>query len=111
VITNLIANSIKYSPAGGTIALTVDRLDGKGDPVAHLAVRDSGIGIPPEQIADLFQPFARLGNAPPESFGGLGLGLYISHDIVQRHGGRIWAESLGPGQGATFHVTLPLGLH
>jgi signal transduction histidine kinase len=77
-------------------------------PHAHLAVRDAGIGIPAEQAAELFRPFSRLANAPAEHFGGLGLGLYIAYDIVERHGGRIWAESAGPGQGATFHITLPL---
>ncbi len=88
--------------------MTIDRDEQEAGPVAHLTVRDPGIGIPAEQIEELFQPFARLANAPAEHFGGLGLGLYISHDIVQRHSGRIWAESAGPGRGATFHVTVPL---
>ena len=108
VITNLVANSIKYSPAGGTITVVLERREAPDGAMAHLAVHDPGIGLPPEQIVDLFQPFARLANAPAESFGGLGLGLYISHDIVQRHGGQIWAESPGAGKGSTFHVALPL---
>jgi signal transduction histidine kinase len=111
VITNLIANSLKYAPAGGDVTVSVSQhgVPGSaGAPEAHLSVSDPGIGIPRSQIDELFRPFHRLANAPPEHFGGMGLGLYISHDIVTRHGGRIWAESEGPGRGATFHVTLPL---
>jgi len=112
VLTNLIANSLKYTPAGGTITVTL-RYDETGETaersrMAHVVVRDPGIGIPARQIVELFRPFHRLENAPAEHFAGLGLGLYISHDIVDRHGGRIWAESEGLGQGATFHVVLPL---
>ena len=109
VLTNLIANSLKYTPSGGDITVIV-RYDETAERsrVAHVLVRDPGIGIPARQIAELFRPFHRLENAPAEHFAGLGLGLYISHDIVERHGGQIWAESEGPGQGATFHVMLPL---
>jgi two-component system, OmpR family, phosphate regulon sensor histidine kinase PhoR len=108
VITNLVANSLKYTPAGGEIDIILWQETSEADPQAHLAVHDPGIGIPPEQLSELFLPFHRLANAPAEHFGGLGLGLYISGDIVARHGGRIWAESAGHGQGATFHVVLPL---
>ncbi|MGH2368672.1 MAG: sensor histidine kinase, partial [Chloroflexota bacterium] len=108
VITNLVANSLKYSPAGSEVVITVQEREGDAGTEAHLSVADQGIGIPAAQMADLFRPFVRLTNAPAETFGGLGLGLYIAHDITQRHGGRIWAESRGPGQGATFHVALPL---
>ena len=109
VLTNLIANSLKYTPSGGDITVIV-RYDETAERsrVAHVLVRDPGIGIPARQIAELFRPFHRLDNAPAEHFAGLGLGLYISHDIVERHSGQIWAESEGPGQGATFHVVLPL---
>ncbi|CAA9265182.1 MAG: hypothetical protein AVDCRST_MAG77-2788 [uncultured Chloroflexi bacterium] len=127
VITNLIANSLKYTPAGGDVVVEIWRDNGTGDgdsgtvgtrgtgesngdarAQAHLSVHDTGIGIPPEQLDQLFKPFHRLENAPPEHFGGMGLGLYITHDMVTRHGGRIWAESAGAGQGTTFHVTLPM---
>jgi signal transduction histidine kinase len=107
-LTNLVANSLKYSPEGGDVLVTLELEGVPLAPHAHLAVRDAGIGIPAEQAAELFRPFSRLANAPAEHFGGLGLGLYIAYDIVERHGGRIWAESAGPGQGATFHITLPL---
>jgi len=82
-------------------------IDAAPEPVAHLTVSDTGIGIPTEQIAELFQPFSRLRNAPAESFGGLGLGLYISRDIVERHGGTLTLES-APGRGTTVRVGLPV---
>ena len=73
----------------------------------ELRVRDEGIGIPPESLALLFQPFARASNATARHYGGLGLGLFICREIVQRHGGTIWAESPGAQQGSCFHVRLP----
>ena len=108
VVTNLVANAIKYGPPGGEVIVTVGPAVGR-DGWATLSVRDRGIGIPIGQIKELFGPFARLRNASAEQFGGLGLGLYISRDIVERHGGMIWAESPGPGEGSTFHVLLPRG--
>ncbi|MBU8899390.1 PAS domain-containing sensor histidine kinase [Corallococcus sp. H22C18031201] len=103
VVTNLLENALKYSPDGGTIrvALTV-----RGD-VALLSVTDPGIGIPPDQQALLFDRYFRARNVSARSYGGLGLGLYISRDIVERHGGRIWVES-EVGHGSTFYVALPL---
>lgn len=101
VITNLIDNAIKYSPQGGTVELTLTpHPEG-----IELVVSDDGIGIPPEQRSQLFERFYRAENSS-SSYGGLGLGLYITRDIVDRHGGRIWAES-EPGRGARFHVVLP----
>jgi PAS domain S-box-containing protein len=108
VVNNLIANGLKYSPAGGQILVRLARRRTAGGPAAHLTVTDPGIGIPAAQMSELFRPFVRLANAPAEHFGGLGLGLYIAFDIVDRHGGRIWAESKGAGRGTTFHVELPL---
>jgi signal transduction histidine kinase len=103
VVTNLLSNAVRYSPQGGTVQvrfiLTSDH--------AELQVRDEGIGIPPESLASLFQPFARASNATSRHFGGLGLGLFICREIVQRHGGDIWAESPGPHRGSSFHVRLP----
>ncbi len=74
---------------------------------AHLSVSDEGIGIPAPDHADLFERFYRAHNVSTRSYGGLGLGLYISREIVELHGGRIWLES-ELGRGTTFHVTLPL---
>ena len=108
VVTNLVANAIKYglhARPDSEVVVTVG--PARGGDWARLSVRDSGIGIPTEQLDRLFEPFQRLPNALVPQFGGLGLGLYISRDIVERHGGLIWAESPGPGEGATFHVLLP----
>ncbi|WP_373371909.1 PAS domain-containing sensor histidine kinase [Archangium lansingense] len=102
VLVNLLENALKYSPTGGTIRVHVER---EGEQ-AHVSVADSGIGIPPDQKALLFERFFRARNAPISGFGGLGLGLYICRDIVERHGGRIWVES-EVGKGSTFHFTLP----
>ena len=103
VLVNLLENALKYSPAGQQVKV---RLQARGD-VALLSVQDHGIGIPREEQAHLFDRFFRARNVSSHSFGGLGLGLYISRDIVERHGGRIWVES-EVGDGATFYVALPL---
>lgn len=101
VVSNLLDNAIKYSPAGGTIRLEVHPASDS----VELTVSDQGVGIPPEAQEKLFQRFHRAPGVE-RSFGGLGLGLYISRDIVERHGGRIWVES-APGLGSTFHVRIP----
>ncbi len=71
-----------------------------------LSVSDPGIGIPADQQQHLFERYFRARNVSTRSYGGLGLGLYICHDIVERHGGRIWVES-EVGRGSTFYVALP----
>jgi signal transduction histidine kinase len=102
VLTNLLANSVRYSPKGGVIELAAEA---KGDTV-HVTVRDQGLGIAPELHAVVFE---RFGRAHGSMYGGIGLGLTISRSIVELHGGRIWIESDGvPGQGTTVHVDLPL---
>ncbi|QRN95123.1 PAS domain S-box protein [Archangium violaceum] len=103
VMTNLLENALKYSPTGGEIRVTVNRT---GKEVL-VSVADSGIGIPADQQAHLFERFFRARNAPISGFGGVGLGLYICRDIIERHGGRIWVESEA-GRGSTFRFTLPL---
>ncbi|AKI99983.1 PAS domain S-box-containing protein [Archangium gephyra] len=103
VIANLLENALKYSPADSTVRVT---LDVRGD-FALLSVSDEGIGIPRDQQEQLFERYFRARNVSITSYGGLGLGLYISRDIVERHGGRIWVES-EVGRGATFYVALPL---
>lgn len=102
VIANLLENALKYSPDGGTIHVS---LEPRGD-TALLSVSDPGIGIPTDQQQHLFERYFRARNVSPRSYGGLGLGLYICHDIVSRHGGRIWVES-EVGRGSTFYVALP----
>jgi two-component system, OmpR family, sensor histidine kinase VicK len=102
VIVNLLENALKYSPDGGPIHVSLE----KRDSLALLSVRDPGIGIPADQQQHLFERYFRARNVSTKSYGGLGLGLYICRDIVERHGGRIWVES-EVGRGSTFYVALP----
>jgi signal transduction histidine kinase len=100
VVDNLLSNALKFTPAGGLVTV---RLRGGADG-ATLEVADTGAGLAPEQSERLFTAFGRAhGDTQP----GLGLGLYLCKAIVAGHGGRIGAESLGPGQGSTFRVHLP----
>jgi signal transduction histidine kinase len=102
VLTNLLSNAFKYSPRGGTVRVAVVAAGGG----AELRVSDEGIGIPAAEQGRLFQPFAR-GSATPRNIPGAGLGLYITAQIVARHGGRIAVDSQ-PGRGSAFTVWLPL---
>ena len=101
VIGNLVDNAVKYSPEGGPIVV---RLWPDGNDV-RVMVEDHGIGIPREQLTQIFDLFFRTREAEARRTPGLGLGLYITRGIVERHGGRIWAES--EGKGARVHVVLP----
>lgn len=102
VLNNLITNAVKYSPEGGEITVSVGEQDGR----ALLTVRDRGIGIPPEELSSVFGLFYRSPDRRARDVGGMGLGLYISKEIVDRHGGEIWAES-EVGHGTAFEVRLP----
>lgn len=104
VLTNLVSNALKYSPEGGEVRVTVLQIDGQ----ALLSVSDQGIGIPPEEQGNLFQSFVR-GDAVRSSVSGTGLGLYITRQIVEQHGGTISVQS-EPGRGTCFLVQLPLAL-
>jgi PAS domain S-box-containing protein len=103
VFQNLIDNAAKYSPEGGTIVIEAS-LEPEG--AVTLSVRDEGIGIAPEHLPHVFERFYKP-SAQQAVYPGLGVGLYISKQIVERHGGRIWAESQDGG-GSAFHVRLPL---
>ncbi|MGC4119820.1 MAG: HAMP domain-containing sensor histidine kinase [Myxococcales bacterium] len=102
VLNNLISNATKYSPNGGDVLVDVAV---SGDE-AVLSVTDEGVGIAPEDVSHIFEPFRRAG-ASRESVRGVGLGLYVTQQIVQAHGGRIEVDST-PGAGSTFRVLLPL---
>ena len=102
VLNNLIANAVKYSPDGGNVVVRVAAEDGH----AALSVQDAGIGIPAEELEAVFGLFYRSPDRRARDVGGMGLGLYISKEIVDRHGGRIWADSKH-GHGTTFEVRLP----
>jgi signal transduction histidine kinase len=100
VVTNLLSNAIKYG-SGHPIEVTISQ----DEQTARLAVRDQGIGISADDQARIFNRFERAGSI--KSFGGMGLGLYITRQIVSSHGGTIRVES-APGAGSTFIVELPL---
>lgn len=102
VLTNYLTNAIKYSPNSERILV---QLDTDGD-YAVVSVRDFGIGIAKEKQTQLFERFYRV-EGLDDSYPGLGLGLYISREIVHRHGGRVWTES-EKGKGSTFYFALPL---
>ena len=102
VLTNLLANAIKFSPAGETIRVGLqDTLE-----EVVLSVSDRGTGIPEGQLEAIFGLFYQAEDPVSRRSGGMGLGLYISKEIVTRHGGRIWAESQ-PNAGSTFKIALP----
>jgi len=104
VLSNLIGNAIKYSPNGGPIEITLwEAMDTQE---ARLSVRDYGIGIPEKDQARIFGHFARASNTDTYKISGTGFGLYLSHELVERHNGRIWFESK-EGQGSTFFMSLP----
>ena len=102
VFENVIGNAVKYSPAGGTVNIVIG-VDGSE---AHVSISDQGIGISPDELENVFNIFYRSPDPRAGGVGGLGLGLYISREIVTRHGGRLWAES--GEHGSIFHVALPL---
>jgi PAS domain S-box-containing protein len=103
VFWNLINNAVKFTPQGGQITLrTFNDKDGR----FHFEITDTGIGIEPQRLASLFQPFEQADASVSRQFGGLGLGLAISKRLVDLHHGRIEAESRGRSFGATFKVTL-----
>ena len=106
VLENLVGNAIKYSPEAGRIEMSL-RVNGAN---AIVSVRDQGIGVAPGEVEKIFGLFYRSPDPRADHVGGLGLGLYISREIVSRHHGRLWAER-NPEAGTTFHVTLPLSRH
>ncbi len=105
VLGNILGNAIKYSPEGGIIEISISKDSATN--AALLRISDQGIGIPVNQQAHVFGRFMRADNARLLGIGGTGLGLYLSRELVERHGGRIWFES-AEGQGTTFNITLPL---
>jgi signal transduction histidine kinase len=105
VLVNLVANAIQYTPEGGDVTISAAR---QADEV-HISVKDTGIGVPPEHLANLFTRFYRVDKSRSRNAGGgSGIGLTIARHLVEAHGGRIWAESKGDGQGSTFTFSLKI---
>ena len=106
VVWNLISNAIKFTPGGGHVRVTFERVSSN----IEICVADSGIGIRPDFLPHIFERFRQADATPTREHGGLGLGLSIVKHIVELHGGTVEANSVGEGQGATFRVRLPLAV-
>jgi PAS domain S-box-containing protein len=107
ILVNLLSNAVKFTDEGEVVVSV------SGQPVEHdqyqfhFAVHDTGIGIPPDRIGQLFQSFSQVDTSTTRRFGGAGLGLAISKRLCELMGGTVWVESAGePGQGSTFHFTI-----
>jgi signal transduction histidine kinase len=103
VLTNLLTNALRYTPAGGSVTLRAEASDG----AVTFQVEDTGLGFAPELRDRLFERFYRVDPSRSRALGGSGIGLTISKALVEAMGGRIWAESAGPGRGSCFAFTLP----
>ena len=109
VIVNLVGNAIKFTEHG-EVVVTVELAEELASMVSlHFAVADTGIGIPPEKHAAIFEAFAQADGSTTRRYGGTGLGLAISSQLVELMGGRIWVES-EPGRGSTFHFIVRFGV-
>jgi CheY-like chemotaxis protein len=103
VLSNLLANSAKYTERGGKISLSAERLAG----TIQVVVKDNGIGIPGESLPSIFDMFSQVDRSIERSTGGLGIGLALVKGLTEMHGGTVVAQSDGVGSGSTFVVTLP----
>lgn len=101
ILWNLLSNAVKFTPNGGRISVSAERVDGR----IRIAIADTGIGIAPDFLPHVFDRFRQADSATTRRYGGLGLGLAIVHDLVRLHGGEVEVASPGVDQGATFTVT------
>jgi histidine kinase len=104
VFTNLLGNALQYTPENGTVTVTIER----EKDAAKFSIRDTGVGIPAEYLAHIFDRFYRVDKSRSRAHGGSGIGLTIAKYLVEAQGGRIWAESAGENKGSLFVFTLPL---
>lgn len=104
VLYNLLSNAVKFTPDGGEVRVEVES-DGAS---VKVGVRDTGIGIDPQDLKRIFQPFEQADNSATRVYQGTGLGLALTRSFVEMHGGTIWAESEGKGKGSGFYFTIPV---
>jgi CheY-like chemotaxis protein len=104
ILVNLLTNAARYTNDGGRIELSAARRGNR----AVISVKDNGIGIPPDMLGRIFDPFTQIHEGAVRSQEGLGLGLALVKNLVELHGGTITARSSGPGKGSEFAVRLPL---
>jgi len=104
IVWNLLSNAVKFTPEGGRVEVELTQIEHK----VEIKVTDTGKGIVPDFLPYVFEHFRQEDGATTRKFGGLGLGLAIVRQLVELHGGTVFAESNGEGQGATFTVRLPL---
>jgi signal transduction histidine kinase/ActR/RegA family two-component response regulator len=107
VLLNLLSNAVKFSYSGGIILLTIEEIEyANGWGTFNFSVRDFGIGIDPEQVEKLFNPFEQLDGSVSRKYGGTGLGLSISRSFIEMMDGKLWVESEGEGKGSCFKFSL-----
>ena len=120
VLMNLVGNAIKFTPAGGSVTVAakavpssqpgtrdLDPVTPKSPGLVEISVADTGIGIPAEELENIFSEFRQVDSSITREYGGSGLGLSIAKRLVELHGGAIWAESQ-VGQGSVFYFRIPL---
>ena len=104
MVSHLIGNAVKYSPAGAPILVTV----ASGPAEARIVVKDQGVGFGRSDLTVLFQKYGQAQTAKSSGAQGVGLGLYVTRLLAEAHGGNVTAESIGPGLGSTFQLSLPI---
>jgi len=103
ILTNLVSNAVKYSPDGGQITIDARRVG----PSVRIEIADQGLGLPSHELDSIFDRFHRVDDERRRTIEGTGLGLYITRQLVEMHGGTVTVHSLGKGHGSTFTVMLP----
>jgi signal transduction histidine kinase len=109
IVVNLVGNAIKFTNSGGVTLSVQEESKDVGRMTIHFTVQDTGIGIPPERLEEIFASFTQADNSTTRKYGGTGLGLTISRQLTEMLGGRLWVES-EPGKGSSFHFTARFGV-
>ena len=119
VLYNLLSNAVKFTPKNGKIWIKADQISDseiqtfgferqKSDEFVKISVKDTGIGLKPGDLEQIFEPFKQVGNPTKQHYEGTGLGLSLTKKLVEMHNGTIWAESKGEGEGSQFNFIIPI---